>query len=186
MTTLVLPTTLGQFIPTTANFLSAAEWGGILTLAGGAIVALAFWLKWGIRFRLVGAVGFMGVLTVGLFGLGLVPFVRTSVPGAVPYTTIYDAGANEAVIAVRVPITEDALTATLKQAAGNLFSPGRLNRDDGQLLIRARTVLHPEPGISQPLYLGQVTRSLLGGEDTMEITLFHDNLTKLPQPEEAG
>lgn len=182
-----MPTTLGQFIPTTANFLTAAQWMGIVTLACGVITALAFGFKWGIRFRLVGAAGFMAVLTVGLFGLGLVPFVRTSVPGAKPYTTIYDAGANEVVIAIRVPITEDALTATLKQAAGNLFSPGRLNRDNGQLLIRARTVLHPEPGVSQPLFLGQVTRSLsTRDDDTMEVTLFRENLAKLPQPEDAG
>lgn len=187
MTTSVLPTALGQLIPTTANFLTAAQWVGILTLACGAIAALGFVFKWGIRFRLVGAAGFMAVLTVGLFGLGLVPFVRTSVPGAVPYTTIYDAGANEVVIAVRNPITEAALTATLQQAAGNLFSPGRLNRDDGQLLIRARTMLHPEPGISQPLYLGQVRRSLSGRDDeNMEITLFRENLAKLPKPVEAG
>ncbi len=123
------------------------------------------------------------VLTVGLLALGIVPFTRTVVPGSVRFVNVYDSGAAESVIAVPATITEDQLTATLQQAASDLFSPGRLSRGQDKLTIRARAILHPEPGISQPLYLGEVKRSLYNREDDqMAITLYRENLAKLPQP----
>jgi Protein of function (DUF2518) len=168
---------------TTADFLTFAQWSGIATLVFGALALLSFVVKWGIRFRLVGVTGFMGVLTVGLFALSLVPFTRTVVPGAVKFSTVYDTGAIQAVISVPPTITPTELEATLQQAANDLFSPGRLGRRDDLLTIRARTVLHPEPGLSQPLYLGQVRRSLIVRDDEqMTIELNAANLAKLPQP----
>jgi hypothetical protein len=168
-------------MPTTADFSTYAQWAGIATLAFAALSGLAFLLKWGIRFRLVGVTGFMAVLTVGLFSLGLVPFTRTAIPGAVRFSTVFDSGAAQAVIVVPPTITESELTATLQQAASDLFSMGRLGRGEEQLTIRARTVLHPEPGVSQPLVLGQVKRSLsVRDDENMTIELFPDNLAKLP------
>lgn len=171
-------------MPTTDDFLFAAKWSAILTLCVLALTVLAFVLKWGIRFRLVGATGFMGVLTAGIFALGLVPFTRVLVPGAVRFSTIYDAGANRAVIALPPNVTEDQITATLKQAAGDLFSPGRLSRDGSdRLTIQARTVLHPKPGVSQPLLLGQAKRSLFVRKDEqMQIELYPQNIALLPKP----
>ena len=67
------------------QFLQATGWFAIGTLVFGGVTAIAFLLKWGIRFRLVGATGFMGVLTVGFLGLSFQPLVRTVIPGAVPY-----------------------------------------------------------------------------------------------------
>lgn len=167
---------------TTADFLVFAQWSGIATLAFGALALLSFLVKWGIRFRLVGVTGFMAVLTGGLFALSLVPFTRTVIPGAVRFSTVYDSGATQAVIAVPPTITVSELDATLRQAASDLFSPGRLGRRDEKLTIRARTVLHPEPGVSEPLYLGQVRRSLYEREDDqMVIELIPDHLAKLPQ-----
>ncbi len=168
-------------------FLTLAKWSGILTLVFGAITALGFLLGWGIRFRLVGATGFMGVLTVGIFALGLVPFTRTVVPGAVKFSRVFDNGATRAVIAVSPTITETELEATLKQAASNLFSPGRLGSGQSDLTIQARTVLHPEPGLTQPLVLGQIERSLSKREDAeMTVTLYRDRLAQLPTLEEAS
>lgn len=165
---------------TTAEFAKAAGWGGILTLLLAALTVLAFVLQWGIRFRLVGATGFMGVLTSGLFALSLVPIMRTSVPGAVRYTVVYDNGANQAVVAVAPEITETELEATLRQAASDLFSLGRYGQDN-QFVIRARTIIHPSEGLSKPLFLGQVKRSLAVREDeTMQVELFHQNLAELP------
>lgn len=150
---------------TTDLFLLAAQGSGWATLALAGITLLSFILKWGLRFRLVGVTGFMGVLTTGLFALSLVPITRTEIPGAVRYTTVYDSGATQAVIAVPATITDDELEATLRQAASNLFSPGRVGTTDNQLTIRARSIVHPQPGLSQPLYLGEVKRSLYNRED---------------------
>jgi hypothetical protein len=174
-------------MPTTADFLTYAQWAGITTLVFGAIAVLSFLVKWGIRFRLVGATGFMAVLTVGLFALSVVPITRTVVPGAVRFSTVYDAGSTQAVIIVAPTITESQLVATLQQAAGDLFSPGRLGRGTDQLTIRARTMLHPQDGVSQPLVLGQIKRSLFERNDEqMEITINRDNLALLPQPSVAA
>lgn len=167
---------------TTSEFLDASKWFAFTTLGFGLLAILGFIFKWGIRFRLVGTTGFMAVLTVGVFALGLVPFSRTVVPGAVRFSTVYDTGATQAVIAVPPTISTEQLKATLNQAASDLFSPGRLGRDEMQLTIRARTVLHPEEGVSQPLYIGKIKRSLtVRDDDQMTITLYEDAIAQLPQ-----
>lgn len=172
---------------TPADFLTYTQWSGIATIAFAVLTLLSFVLKWGLRFRLVGVTGFMLVLTGGLFGLSLVPFTRTVIPGAVRYSTVYDSGAAQVVIAVPSTISASELDATLRQAASDLFSPGRLSRGEAQLTIRARTVLHPEPGLSEPLYLGQIRRSLFNREDDqMTIELIPGSLAKLPAPAEPA
>ncbi len=168
---------------TNTDFLTFAQWSGILTVACGLIAILGFILKWGLRFRLVGATGFMVVLTAGLFALGLVPFRRAVIPGAVHFSRVYDNGGNQTVITVPQTLTETELEATLRQAASDLFSYGRLGGTDDQLTIRARTIVHPEPGVSKPLFLGQVKRSLATREDEkMAIEIYHESFAQLPKP----
>lgn len=164
---------------TTADFLTASKWVGITTLVIAALTVLGFILKWGIRFRLVGVTGFMGVLTAGLFTLGLIPFTRTTIPGAAKFSLVYDNGGTQVVIAVPPSITTPQLQATMLQAASDLFSYGRQGREE-QLTIRVRTNIHPETGITKPLFLGQIKRSLSNRNDEkMEIKLFPENLEQL-------
>lgn len=139
------------------QFSVAAQYFALGTLAFGVITALAFALKWGFRFRLVGATGFMGVLTVGMFGLSFQPLTQTVIPGAIPYTTVFDSGASQVVIAVPTTITRSELEATLQQAASNLLKPSRIAGTGLQTpKIRARAIVH-RPGISELVYLGEVT-----------------------------
>jgi Protein of function (DUF2518) len=169
---------------TTANFLQYTQWSGIATLVFAALTVLGLIFKWGIRFRLVGATGFMLVLTGGLFSLSLVPLSRTVIPGAVRFTLVYDNGATHAVIATSPDITPSALDATLRQAASNLYSYGRLgSKTDNQLTIRARTLIHPEPGVSVPLYLGQIKRSLASRENAeITVEIYPEKFAQLPKP----
>lgn len=168
---------------TTADFLKITQWVGITTLVFAALTALSFILKWGIKFRLVGATGFLGVVTAGLFALSLVPLTRTVIPGAVKFARVYDNGATQAVIAVSPQINESELSDTLKQAASNLYSFGRLGQNEGTLTIRARTIIHPQPGMSTPLYLGKVTQSLeKRDDDKILIEIFSENIAQLPKP----
>ena len=170
-------------ILTNSDFLTFGQWSGILTIACGVIAILGFFLNWGIRFRLVGATGFMVVLTAGLFALGLVPFSRTMIPGAAHFSMVYDNGGNQTVITVPQNLTETELEATLRQAASDLFSYGRLGGADQQLTIRARTIIHPEPGVSKPLFLGQVKRSLATRNDEqMAIEVYPESFAQLPKP----
>jgi Protein of function (DUF2518) len=174
-------------MPSPENFLTYTQWSAWILLAAGMATGLAFVFNWGFRFRLVGVTGFMGVMTVGLFSLSLVPLSQTVIPGAARYSLVYDIGAGNVVIAVAPTLTKPALEATLKQAASNLFSSGRLGQGNTQLTIRARTVIHPKPGVSVPLYLGQIQRSLAQREDRdMKITLFDENLAQLPKADSAA
>jgi Protein of function (DUF2518) len=143
-------------MPTPELFLQATVWMGIATLAAAALTGLAFVLKWGWRFRLVGVTSFCGVLTAGLFGLSFEPFTPSTVVGSVPYKTVFDSGAAQVVIKVPPSITEPQLQATLQQAGQNLFRASRLNGIGQVPTIRARTILHPTNGVSELLYLGQV------------------------------
>ncbi|WP_099092472.1 Ycf51 family protein [Gloeomargarita lithophora] len=156
---------LALAIPTLGEFAQAAQIMGSLTLLFALVTLVGFGFRWGIRFRLVGITGFMAVLTGGLFALGLTPVTRTVLPNASRYTTVYDGGATQAVIAVAGDLSQAQLTATLQQAANNLFSYGRLATGDAVLTVRARTLLHPAPGVTEPVYLGQVRRSLRQRQD---------------------
>ncbi len=162
------------------QFLVATGYFAIATLAFGALTALAFFLKWGIRFRLVGATGFMGVLTAGMFGLSFQPLTQTIIPGAVPYTTVFDSGASQIVIAVPNEITSTELEATLQQAASNLLKPSRLG-GLGQAVprIRARAIVHSS-GVSELVYVGSVTPGT--GETAEEkapvVEIYADKLAK--------
>jgi len=159
-------------MPTTADFLRASEWFAIATGVSIVFTILCFIFKWGFRFRFVGISSFMAVLTVGVFSLSLVPFTRTVVPGSVRYSLVFDNGATHTVIAVPPEITESELEATLKQAAINLFSYGRSAPQGDRLTVLARTIVHPEPQVSEPIYLGKAEQVVdLGSEPNIVVEI---------------
>jgi Protein of function (DUF2518) len=167
---------------TTTDFLVFTKWSGILTLTCAVVTLAAFLFKWGLRFRLVGVTGFLGVLTGGLFALGIVPFTRTVIPDAARFVVVYDNGGPQAVISVAQNITETQLDATMRQAASDLFSYGRLGGIDNQMSIRVRTVIHPKPGVSQPLFLGEVKRSLATRDDQdIVVNIYPESFAQLPK-----
>ncbi|MDJ1169149.1 Ycf51 family protein [Roseofilum sp. BLCC_M154] len=167
-------------MPTTADFLQASEWFAIATGVSIAFTLLCFVFKWGFRFRFVGISSFMAVLTAGLFSLSLVPFTRTVVPGSVRYSLVFDNGAAHTVIAVSPQITESELEATLKQAAINLFSYGRPATNSDRPTVLARTIVHPQPQISEAIYLGKAQQSLdRGGDREITVEINRENLQQL-------
>ncbi|NEO28019.1 MAG: DUF2518 family protein [Kamptonema sp. SIO4C4] len=156
------------------------QWAGILTIFFLVLTIVAFLLKWGLRFRLVGATAFMGVITIGIFGLSLGLFNRTDIPGSIRYSLVFDNAAENVVIAVPTEITETELDATLRQAAIDITPYGRQNTPDGKVTVRARTVLHPEEGVSRPLYIGKVTKSIQSRDETkLEVKIFEDKFQQL-------
>lgn len=165
------------------SLITIALWSGFLTLVCAAVTLLGWLLKWDVRFRLVGATGFMGVLTGGLFALGLGLHTRPHIPDAVKYVRVFDSGASQVVIVVPPTITATALEATLQQAAIDLYSRGRLAQGEATMTIRARAVLHPKPGVSQPVYVGQVKPSLASPTDQAGIVeIDRAQLALLPKP----
>lgn len=143
------------------DFFAIAGWLGWAALALAVLTVLAFIFGWGFRFRLVGVTAFTVVLIGGCIGFALGFKQPVSIEGAVAFNVVYDAGGSEAVVAVEPTIAPEAIEPTLKQAAFNLFSRGRYSsQGEQQLHVRLRTIVHPQPGISEPLYLGEVRRSL--------------------------
>lgn len=166
----------------TQQLIIGAQWVGIFTIVCAVLAVLAFLFKWGIRFRLVGVTGFMAVLTGGIFALSLGFHSRPSIPDAVHYSRVFDRGGDQVVIAVSPKVTEPQLRATLQQATADLYSPGRLSQGADYLTVRVRTILHPEPGVSQPLYLGEVQRSLSVRDDQQAtIKIYRENFAQLPK-----
>jgi Protein of function (DUF2518) len=170
----------------TAALQTYALW---MAYAGLALVlfTIAAWVRqWGFRFRLVGVTSFTFVVAASIFALSVSFNPRPAVPGAVHYARVFDRQSDQVVIAVAPTVTATELEATLRQAAIDLFSPGR-SAPDAMLTIRVRTVLHPEPGTSLPLYLGQIRRSLRERDDAaMQIELYPGNLALLPTPPAAA
>ncbi|OCQ94679.1 hypothetical protein BCD67_04215 [Oscillatoriales cyanobacterium USR001] len=165
-----------------SDLLTYSQWMGILTLIAAVFTVFAFVLKWGFRFRFVGVTGFLGVLTIGIFSLSLGLYTRAEISGAIPYTLVYDNGGAKTVIAVPPTIAESELEATMRQAAGDLFSFGRGGGVTNLMTIRVRTILHPKSGVSLPLYLGEVRRSLsVREDDKMAIDIFPDSLARLKE-----
>ncbi len=165
---------------TPADFFEVTKYAGAATLTMAVITLIAFIAGWGFRFRLVGVTGFIGVLTVGLFGLSFQPFSRTTIPGAVPFQTVYDSGSAQIAIAVPPTITPTALEATLKQAASNLLKPSRLGLLGQVATIRARTLVHEAGGFSRLVYLGEV-KAIPNPEtgEPLTITVQRDQLAQL-------
>ena len=156
-------------------------WSGYIAIGFLVLTIVAFFAGWGFRFRLVGVTSFMMVLTAGIFSLYLGLFTHVEIPGAVRYSLVYDNGANRAVVAVPPDITADAIEPTLRQAAADLNSYGRTGTKGNDVFtINLRTVLHPEEGVSQPLFLGQARRSLSNRDDAnIEIEVFSENIEQL-------
>jgi Protein of function (DUF2518) len=166
---------------TPASFLEYSKYGGIATIALVVLTILGLLFQWGFRFRLVGITGFMMVLTVGLFGLSLGLSPRASFPGAVRYSLIYDNGNSQAVVAVaNRSMTVEAAEATLRQAAQDLYSFGRVGEGDGNMHVRMRSIVHPQAGVSEPVYLGEAVRNLSNRDSQeLEIVVDRKNLSKL-------
>ncbi|MBD2176316.1 Ycf51 family protein [Pseudanabaena sp. FACHB-1998] len=167
---------------TPALFGQLAQGMGIFVLACALVTGLAVARQWSWRYRMVGATLFSVVLVVGLFSLSFEPITRTSIEGSVAFKTVFDRFGPQATIVVPPTVTPEQLVSTLKQASSNLFSPGRNSQGAEQLTIYARTVIHPQEGVSKPLYLGRVKRSLsLRNDPNIEIEIFPDKFAELPK-----
>jgi hypothetical protein len=165
---------------TPALFGQLAQGMGVFVLVCALITGLAIARQWSWRYRMVGATLFSVVLVVGLFSLSFEPITRSSIEGAVPFKLVYDRFGPQATIVVAPTITPEQLALTLQQASSNLFSSGRNGQGKSQLTIYARTVLHLREGVSQPLYLGRVKRSLnLRNDPNIEVEVFADKFAEL-------
>jgi hypothetical protein len=171
---------------TSIDLIQVTQWLLVAMLISGILTTLAFIFKWGPRFRLVGITSFIGVLAGSVFGLGVGLSPHVFVEGAMRYNMVYDSGGSQVVIAIpSLPvggtIDADTVAATLKDAAYNLFSPGRYSQNgDDKLLIRLRVLKHRENGATEPIFVGQVRRSLsVKNDPNPEVTVDNAAIARL-------
>jgi len=169
------------------DFTFYLKWSAILTGVAFVFAIMAFIFKWGFRFRLVGITGFMAVLTTGIFGLSLGLFRYSDVPGAAPFSVVYDNGGSKVVIKLAPTVTESEVEASLRKASADLYSYGRLGGPNNKMTIFARTVIHPDQGVSKALYLGKVQRPLTEIEESeLDIEVFSSHFSQLPKQTESS
>ena len=139
-----------------SQFLQQATiWLAWTGLALGLLTLLAFLLRWGVKFRLVGTTIFTFLLAGSClaFSASYTPPVLQE--GAMYVPVVYDNGFDLVIAQAPQNFPEEAIEPTLKQIAGNLKSGGR----NGFIVhVRLRKIEPIKTGISSPIIIGELTR----------------------------
>ena len=146
--------------------LSAGTWLGIAGAVLLLITVLAFLLRWGIRFRLVGVSSFTVLLSLSCLAFAVSYAPRERVEGAVSVPVVFDNGSELVIAAAPADLPEAAYRPTVEQVARNLRGSGRKG-EEGLVHVRLRRVEAVGPGVDRPVILAEANRSLRGGEVTV-------------------
>ena len=146
--------------------LSAGTWLGIAGAALLMITVLAFLLRWGIRFRLVGLSSFTVLLSLSCLAFAVSYAPRDVVEGAVSVPVVFDNGSDLVIAAAPADLPEEAYRPTVEQVARNLRGSGRKG-DNGEVHVRLRRVEAVAPGVDRPVILAEASRSLRAGTVTV-------------------
>jgi hypothetical protein len=146
--------------------LSAGTWLGIAGAALLLITVLAFLLRWGIRFRLVGVSSFTVLLSLSCLAFAVSYAPRDVVEGAVSVPVVFDNGSDLVIAAAPGDLPEEAYRPTVEQVARNLRGSGRKG-DNGEVHVRLRRVEAVAPGVDRPVILAEASRSLRAGTVTV-------------------
>jgi hypothetical protein len=146
--------------------LSAGTWLGIAGAALLMITVLAFLLRWGIRFRLVGVSSFTVLLSLSCLAFAVSYAPRDVVEGAVSVPVVFDNGSDLVIAAAPADLPEEAYRPTVEQVARNLRGSGRKG-DNGEVHVRLRRVEAVAPGVDRPVILAEASRSLRAGTVTV-------------------
>ena len=146
--------------------LSAGTWPGSAGAALLLITELAFLLRWGIRFRLVGVSSFTVLLSLSCLAFAVSYAPRDVVEGAVSVPLVFDNGSDLVIAAAPADLPEEAYRPTVEQVARNLRGSGRKG-DNGEVHVRLRRVEAVAPGVDRPVILAEASRSLRAGTVTV-------------------
>lgn len=146
--------------------LSAGTWLGIAGAALLLITVLAFLLRWGIRFRLVGVSSFTVLLSLSCLAFAVSYAPRDVVEGAMSVPVVFDNGSDLVIAAAPADLPEEAYRPTVEQVARNLRGSGRKG-DNGEVHVRLRRVEAVAPGVDRPVILAEASRSLRAGTVTV-------------------
>jgi hypothetical protein len=142
--------------------LTAGTWLGIASGVLLLITVLAFVLRWGIRFRLVGVSSFTILLSLSCLAFAVSYAPRTLVEGAVSVPVVFDNGSDLVIAAAPPSMEPEAYGPTVQQIALNLRGGGRKG-DNGVVHVRLRRIDPVGPGTDRPVILAQADRDLRTG-----------------------
>jgi hypothetical protein len=145
--------------------LTAGEWLGVASAALLLLTLVAFVVRWGIRFRLVGVTSFTVLLALSCLAFAVSYTPRQLVDGAVSVPVVFDNGTDLVVAAAPADLDPAAFGPSVQQVALNLRGSGR----GTQLVeVRLRRVEATAPGTDTPVVLATAIRNLADGSVSLQ------------------
>ena len=145
--------------------LTAGEWLGVASAVLLLLTAVAFVVRWGIRFRLVGVTSFTVLLSLSCLAFAVSYAPRQLVEGAVSVPVVFDNGTDLVIAAAPADLDPAAFGPSVQQVALNLRGSGR----GTQLVeVRLRRVEATAPGTDTPVVLATAIRNLADGSVSLQ------------------
>lgn len=145
--------------------LTAGEWLGVASAVLLLLTVVAFVVRRGIRFRLVGVTSFTVLLSLSCLAFAVSYAPRLQVDGAVSVPVVFDNGSDLVVAAAPADLQPEAYGPSVQQVALNLRGSGR----GTQLVeVRLRRVEPTATGTDTPVVLATAVRNLVDGSVVLQ------------------
>ena len=145
--------------------LTAGEWLGVASAVLLLLTVVAFLVRWGIRFRLVGVTSFTVLLSLSCLAFAVSYAPRQLVDGAVSVPVVFDNGTDLVVAAAPADLDPVAFGPSVQQVALNLRGSGRGTE---LVEVRLRRVEATAPGTDTPVVLATAIRNLADGSVSLQ------------------
>ncbi len=145
--------------------LTAGEWLGVASAVLLLLTVVAFVVRWGIRFRLVGVTSFTVLLSLSCLAFAVSYAPRLQVEGAVSVPVVFDNGSDLVVAAAPADLQPEAYGPSVQQVALNLRGSGRGSQE---VTVRLRRVEPTAAGTDRPVVLATAVRNLADGSVALQ------------------
>jgi hypothetical protein len=140
--------------------LTAGEWLGVASALLLLLTVVAFLVRWGIRFRLVGITSFTVLLSLSCLAFAVSYTPRQLVEGAISVPVVFDNGSDLVIAAAPAQMAPEAYDPSVQQVALNLRGSGRGTQ---RVEVRLRRVEPKGDGSDVPVVLATAIRNLDDG-----------------------
>ncbi len=140
--------------------LTAGEWLGAASAVLLVLTVVAFLVRWGIRFRLVGITSFTVLLSLSCLAFAVSYTPRQTVEGAISVPVVFDNGSDLVVAAAPADMPLETFLPSVEQVAINLRGSGRGTQ---AVEVRLRRVESTADGTDTPVVLATAIRNLADG-----------------------
>jgi len=145
--------------------LTAGEWLGVASAALLVLTVVAFLVRWGIRFRLVGITSFTVLLSLSCLAFAVSYTPRQTVEGAISVPVVFDNGSDLVIAAAPADMPSEAFRPSVEQVAINLRGSGRGTQ---VVEVRLRRVQSTAAGTDKPVVLATAIRNLADGSVSLQ------------------